>query len=72
MLIKNSAINDFKKYLIPLATVITPNKFEVEFLSKSKINSKKSLKNSVEIIQKLGSKNVIVTGLRKDSRLCQD
>jgi hydroxymethylpyrimidine/phosphomethylpyrimidine kinase len=63
MLIKNSAINDFKKYLIPLATVITPNKFEAEFLSKSKINSKKSLKNSVEIIQKLGSKNVIVTGL---------
>jgi hydroxymethylpyrimidine/phosphomethylpyrimidine kinase len=43
--------------------VITPNKFEAEFLSKSKINSKKSLKNSVEIIQKLGSKNVIVTGL---------
>ncbi|MGA0296300.1 MAG: bifunctional hydroxymethylpyrimidine kinase/phosphomethylpyrimidine kinase [Nitrosopumilaceae archaeon] len=63
MLIKNSAIKDFKKYLLPLSTVITPNKYEAEFISKSKINSKKSLKNAVEIIQKLGSHNVIVTGL---------
>ena len=35
-LIKKSAIKDFQKYLIPLATVITPNKFEAEILSKTK------------------------------------
>ena len=63
MLIKKSALKDFKNYLIPLATVITPNKFEAEFISQTKINSKKSLRNSVEVIQKLGAKNIVVTGL---------
>ena len=36
-LIKSSAIKDFRKFLIPLATVITPNRFEAEILSKFKI-----------------------------------
>ena len=40
MLIKKSAISDFKKFIIPLATVITPNRFEAEILTKTKINSK--------------------------------
>jgi hydroxymethylpyrimidine kinase/phosphomethylpyrimidine kinase len=39
LLIEKNAINDFKKLIIPLAAVITPNKFEAEFLSKIKINS---------------------------------
>ena len=63
MLIKKSALKDFKNYLIPLATVITPNKFEAEFISQTKIDSKKSLRNSVEAIRKLGVKNIVVTGL---------
>ncbi|MFB5621402.1 MAG: hydroxymethylpyrimidine/phosphomethylpyrimidine kinase, partial [Candidatus Nitrosomaritimum yanchengensis] len=63
MLIKKTAVNDFKKYLIPLATVITPNKFEAEFISKSKINSRQSLINSGKIMQKLGAKNIVITGL---------
>jgi hydroxymethylpyrimidine/phosphomethylpyrimidine kinase len=41
MLIEREAIADFQKYIIPLATVITPNKFEAEILSKIKINSKR-------------------------------
>jgi len=53
MLIEKSAIADFQKYIIPLATVITPNKFEAEILSKSKDqfrkynrkNCKKNTKN---------------------------
>jgi len=63
MLIQKTAVNDFKKYLIPLATIITPNKFEAEFISKSKINSRKSLIDSGKIIQKLGAKNIVITGL---------
>ena len=63
MLLQTSAVRDFKKYLIPLATVITPNKFEAEFLSKRKITSKKSLKTVGRIIQEMGSKSVVITGL---------
>ncbi len=63
MLIQKSAVNDFKKYLIPIATVITPNKFEAEFLSKSKINSKNSLQKVGKIFQEMGTKGVVITGL---------
>jgi hydroxymethylpyrimidine/phosphomethylpyrimidine kinase len=63
MLIQKSAVSDFKKYLLPIATVITPNKFEAEFLSKSKINSKNSLRKVGKIIQEMGCKSVVITGL---------
>jgi hydroxymethylpyrimidine/phosphomethylpyrimidine kinase len=63
MLIEKSALSDFKKYVIPLATVITPNKFEAEFLTDSKIRSKISLIKAGKIIQKIGAKNVVITGV---------
>ena len=63
VLIEKIAIDDFKKFLIPLATVITPNKFEAEFLSKIKINSKKSLQKAAQKIQNMGAKNIVITGL---------
>lgn len=63
LLIEKTAISDFKKFLIPLATVITPNKFEAEFLSKIKIDSKKSLQKAAQKIQSIGTKNVVITGL---------
>ena len=72
MLLQKSAVNDFKKYLIPIATVITPNKFEAEFLSKSKINSKNSLLKVGKIIQELGSKNVVITGLELKKNYISD
>jgi len=62
-LIENKAIEDFQKYIIPLATVITPNKFEAEILSKSKINSKKTVEKIAKNIQNMGAKNVVITGI---------
>ena len=63
LLIEKTAINDFKKFLIPLATVITPNKFEAEYLSEIKINSKRSLQKAAQKIQNMGVKNIVITGL---------
>lgn len=63
LLIEKIAIKDFKKFLIPLATVITPNKFEAEYLSEIKINSKKSLQKAAQKIQDMGAKNTVITGL---------
>ncbi|MFQ5475967.1 MAG: bifunctional hydroxymethylpyrimidine kinase/phosphomethylpyrimidine kinase [Nitrosopumilus sp.] len=62
-LIEKSAIKDFQKFLIPLATVITPNKFEAEILSKSKINTKNTPEKIARVIQKMGAKNVVITGI---------
>ena len=72
MLIKKSALKDFKKYILPLATVVTPNKFEAEILSENEINSKKSLLKVGKIIQKFGAKNVVVTGLELKKKYISD
>ncbi|MCE9652842.1 MAG: bifunctional hydroxymethylpyrimidine kinase/phosphomethylpyrimidine kinase [Nitrosarchaeum sp.] len=69
LLIERNAIKDFKKFLIPLSTVITPNKFEAEFLSEIKIDSKKSLQRAAKKIQGMGAKNVIITGLETNDQI---
>nr|AIF16967.1 phosphomethylpyrimidine kinase (thiD) [uncultured marine thaumarchaeote KM3_75_F06] len=56
-LLKKSAINDYKKMIIPLAYVITPNKYEAKILSGIS-NTKKCAKK----IQAMGAKCVIITG----------
>jgi len=63
ILLQKSAINDFKKYLIPLAKVITPNKFEAEIISNKKITSKKSLEKAAETILNMNVRGIVVTGL---------
>ncbi len=63
ILIKKSAISDFKKFIIPLATIITPNKFEAEILTKTKINSKNTPEKIAKMMQKMGAKNVVITGV---------
>jgi len=61
-LIEKNAINNYKKLLIPLAYVITPNIFEAEKLSGMKIKTKKDLEESAQKIKKIGAKNVVITG----------
>jgi len=57
ILLKKSALSDYKKMIIPLADVITPNKFEAKALSGIS-NTKKSARK----IQSMGAKCVIITG----------
>ncbi|MDH3313193.1 MAG: bifunctional hydroxymethylpyrimidine kinase/phosphomethylpyrimidine kinase [Nitrosopumilus sp.] len=71
-LIEKSAISDFQKYIIPLATVITPNKFEAKILSNTKIGSKKSLHSIAKKIQKMGAKNVVITGAKTGDKTISD
>jgi len=72
MLIESSAIKDFQKFIIPLATIITPNKFEAEIISKTKVNTKNTPEKVAKIIQKMGSKNVVITGIIKKNNQISD
>jgi len=72
VLIERSAIKDFQKYIIPLATVITPNRFEAEILSKIKIDSKCTMEKSAKNIQKMGAKNVVITGVEEKNGKISD
>lgn len=68
-LLEKTALKDYKKFIVPLATIITPNKFEAEFLTKIKIKSKKTLLESAKKIQKMGAKNVIITGIEEGTKV---
>lgn len=72
MLINKLSIKDFKKLLVPLATVITPNQFEAEILSGVKINSKNKPEKIAKIIQDIGAKNVVITGIESNNNQIQD
>ena len=71
-LLENNAIKDFKKYIIPLATIITPNKLEAEFLSKIKISTKNTPEKIAKKIQNMGAKNVVITGIEEKNRKISD
>jgi len=71
-LIERKAIEDFKKYIIPLATVITPNRFEAEILTKTKVNSKNTIEKIAKNIQKMGATNVIITGIKVKNKKITD
>ena len=72
MLIEKSAIVDFKKFIIPLATIITPNKFEAEILTNTKINSKNKPEKTAKMIQKMGARNVVITGIEEKNKKISD
>jgi hydroxymethylpyrimidine/phosphomethylpyrimidine kinase len=66
-LLKKSAIKDFKKMIVPLATVITPNKKEANILSGCN-----SVLKSARKLQELGAKNVIITGSNETKNEIED
>jgi len=67
ILLKKSALHDYKKMIVPLADVITPNKYEAKVLSGTS-NTKKSAKK----IQSMGAKCVIITGATSSNSQISD
>ena len=67
ILLKKSAIDSYKRYIIPLATIITPNKKEAKILSGCS-----KAEDAAKELQKLGAKNVIITGFRESEKEIED
>ena len=67
ILLKKSAIRDYRKMIIPLATIITPNKRESKILSGCG-----KVKDAARRLQELGARNVIITGYRESEREIED
>jgi len=61
-LLQKEAFNDFKKFLVPLSYVITPNVLEAEKLSGLKIKNEKDMKRAANKIRYLGVKNIVIKG----------
>ena len=61
-LLRDDAHVTFKKFLMPLSFVITPNIPEAEKIAKMRIRSMEGLKNAATQIRKMGPKNVVIKG----------
>lgn len=61
-LIDDAAIATLRSDLIPLATILTPNRYEAEMLAAMEIRSLAEMQTAAERIHRLGAKHVLVKG----------
>ncbi|HLP89137.1 MAG TPA: bifunctional hydroxymethylpyrimidine kinase/phosphomethylpyrimidine kinase [Nostocaceae cyanobacterium] len=62
-LIDNAAIQTLRQELVPLAAIITPNRYEAQIFSGLEINSLEDMQTAAKIIhENLGAKAVLVKG----------
>ena len=61
-LLEDSGINAYKKFLLPIADLVTPNIYEANLLSGIEIKSIEDIENSAKIIVGLGAKAVLIKG----------
>ncbi|HEY9698036.1 MAG TPA: bifunctional hydroxymethylpyrimidine kinase/phosphomethylpyrimidine kinase [Trichocoleus sp.] len=61
-LIDDSAVATLRDRLIPLATVLTPNRYEAQILSGLEITTLEEMQTAAEKILRLGAKAVLVKG----------
>ena len=62
VLLQTDALPDFKRMLVPLAFVITPNIMEAERLTGMRIRTRNDVRRAVVQIQQMGTKNVVIKG----------
>lgn len=61
-LLKPEAVDALENYLLPKATVITPNRFEAEKLADMKIENLRDAEIAAEKISEMGPKAVVIKG----------
>ncbi len=62
ILLQKDALSDFKRTLVPLAFVITPNIMEAERLSGIRIRTRNDARQAAAKIQQMGAKNIVIKG----------
>ena len=61
-LLEDSAIFAYKKFLLPIADIVTPNIFEANLLANFEIKNNKDIEISAKRIIELGAKAVLIKG----------
>jgi hydroxymethylpyrimidine/phosphomethylpyrimidine kinase len=72
ILLKKDALDDYIKFLLPIAFIITPNLSEASVLSGIKIKNKQDLHKSALKIKEFGAKNVVITGMKLEKNRISD
>ena len=61
-LLARDAYSSFKKAIIPLASIITPNLYEASLLTGQKVEKKAQMKKAAQKLHQLGARNALITG----------
>lgn len=61
-LIDDDAVASLKKLLIPMSTIVTPNRYEAKLLAGLEIDSLQDMQEAAQRIQQLGATTVLVKG----------
>jgi hydroxymethylpyrimidine/phosphomethylpyrimidine kinase len=61
-LLARSSYSSFKKAIIPLASIITPNLYEAALLTGQKVEKRVQMKEAAQKLHQLGARNALVTG----------
>ena len=69
MLLDENGICKLKKRLFPVVDLITPNVYEAEILTETKIKNLKDMEKASIILYEAGAKNVIITGYHKRGKI---
>lgn len=69
-LIDNQAVMGLREGLIPLATIVTPNRYEAQLLSGLEIHTLDDMRAAAQRIYQLGAKAVLVKGGAMKGDLC--
>lgn len=62
LLLEEDALKSLKEKLVPLATVLTPNFYEAEKLTETKIRNESDYVKAASLLQKMGARNVMIKG----------
>jgi hydroxymethylpyrimidine/phosphomethylpyrimidine kinase len=62
LLIKKSALDAVKEKLLPLATLLTPNLSEAEYLLKCTLDNRQAIEQAARELCNMGSKAVLIKG----------
>lgn len=71
-MLDEAGIDALRSKLLPLATVVTPNRHEAEVLSGIPVQDVPSAKEAARLIQRMGPRHVIVTGGALSGPRCTD
>lgn len=59
---EESIVHSFRDSLVPLATIITPNQYELELLTNIKARTVEGIKEAGQVIKDRGTKYIVTTG----------
>ena len=63
---KPELVDIFVDKVIPLADIVTPNQFELELLTKQKVETDKDITTAISILHSKGPQTVVVTSVDRD------